>query len=56
MIAAGGGFEITDNASFDATMTRMLSDTAARSVAGKAAGDYIASHIGATDIIYNDIF
>ena len=56
LIAAGGGFEIADSAAFEATMTRMLSDNAARAAAGKSAGDYIASHIGATDIIYNDIF
>lgn len=55
-IAAGGGFSVTDAAAFADLMDRRLMDSGIRSAAGKAAADYIASRIGATDIVYAGIF
>ncbi|MDE6207792.1 MAG: 3-deoxy-D-manno-octulosonic acid transferase [Muribaculaceae bacterium] len=51
LIAAGGGFEIKDAASFEATMQGLTSDSEHRHRAAIAAGQYIASKIGATDRI-----
>lgn len=56
LIEAGGAFSVADKTAFDRVMDQLLDDAAARKAAGKAAGDYIARSIGATDIIYNDIF
>jgi 3-deoxy-D-manno-octulosonic-acid transferase len=51
----GGGFEVTDKASFNRVADTLLNDNDARRKAGDIAGKYIQDHIGATDIIYNDI-
>lgn len=56
LMAAGGGFEVTDAASLNAVLDRLASDSAYRGDAGTSAGEYIARNIGATDIIYNDLF
>lgn len=56
LIAAGGAFEVHDSGTLAAVMDRMAGNVAARKEAGRAAGDYIARSIGATDIIYNDLF
>lgn len=56
LIACGGGFCINDASSGGAVLDCLLADDEARSRAGKAAGDYISDSIGATDIIYSDIF
>lgn len=56
LIEAGGAFSVADKTAFDRVMDHLFDDAAARKAAGKAAGDYIARSIGATDIIYNDIF
>lgn len=56
LIDLGGGFEVTDQASFNSTLNRLVEDSEFRSNAGRIAGDYINRNLGATDIIYNDIF
>lgn len=56
LIAAGGGFEVTDHATASAILDTLCDDTARREAAGKAAGQYISRNIGASDIIYDDIF
>ncbi len=56
LIATGGAFSVADKAGFDTVMDRLLDDPAAREAAGEAAAGYIARSIGATDIIFNDIF
>ena len=56
LIAAGAAFSVADKAAFDSVMDRLLDDQGAREAAGKAAAGYIARSIGATDIIFNDIF
>lgn len=55
LIACGGAFSVDGAAAFDAAMTPLLDDSL-RKKAGKAAGDYIAANIGASDIIMADIF
>ena len=56
LIACGGAFEVTGRESFDAAIQRLSSDSAFRSRAGDAAGQYIRRNLGATDIIFRDIF
>ncbi|MCM1033174.1 MAG: 3-deoxy-D-manno-octulosonic acid transferase [Odoribacter sp.] len=56
LIAAGGGFEIHDTADGHATLDHLLNDPVFRENAGKAAGEYIKRSIGASDIIYKDLF
>lgn len=56
LIEAGGGFCVYDATSFANLMSRHLTDEGARKKAGNAAGAYIHSKLGATDIIYSDIF
>nr|MBD5377585.1 3-deoxy-D-manno-octulosonic acid transferase [Bacteroides sp.] len=56
LIACGGGFSVSSEADFDRTATRLISDPDALRSASRAAGDYIRRSVGATDIIYNDIF
>lgn len=53
--SAGGAFEVTDARTLADTLTRLTDDAALRSDAGRRAGDYIASNIGATDRITNDL-
>lgn len=53
---AGGGFEIAGSDDFIITLDRLHRDPQFRSHAGSIAGDYIARNIGASDIIYNDLF
>ena len=55
LIACGGAFSVDGAEAFDAAMTPLL-DASVRLKAGKAAGDYIAANIGASDIIMADIF
>lgn len=52
LINCGGGFEVTDSDSLKTRFDTLTGDDSALSRAGKAAGDYIASSIGATDRIY----
>lgn len=55
LIQAGGGFSVTDSKTFAGLMDSLRPE-AARTKAGKAAGAYIRSKLGATGIIYSDIF
>lgn len=48
----GGAIEISGSGSFDKAMEKML-DEDERKRRGRIAGDYIASHIGATDVIFS---
>jgi len=55
LIACGGAFCIDSAKAFDSVMKSLL-DKTLRDKAGKAAGDYIAANIGASDIIMADLF
>lgn len=55
LIATGGGFSFAEGSDFVKIMDRFLSDPKALEKAGKAAGEYIKSNLGATDIIYRDL-
>lgn len=54
LIALGGALQIEDADSFSATLDRLIWDEAHRQKAGQAAGHYIHSRTGATDIIARD--
>lgn len=54
--ACGGGFAISDASQCHEVLDKLLCDPAALQVAGTAASDYIKSHTGATEQIYNDLF
>ena len=54
--ACGGGFAISDASQCHEVLDKLLSDPAALQAAGTAASDYIKSHTGATEQIYNDLF
>lgn len=56
LIECGGAFETPDRASFVATVERLRGDAAFRESSGRAAGEYIRRNLGATDIIFADIF
>lgn len=56
LVAQGGAVSISDRQEFGTAMGLLLTDKVERLHAGKIAGNYIASHMGATDIIYKHIF
>lgn len=56
LIRVGGAFSAPDAPGITLALDRLLADSDARGAAGKAASSYIASHIGATAHIFNDIF
>lgn len=56
LMAAGGGFEITDDASFQQLMDCMDSDSSQLHAASKAAGNYVASGAGATRRVLDEAF
>ena len=56
LMAAGGGFEITDDASFQQLMACMDSDSSQLHAASKAAGNYVASGAGATRRVLDEAF
>lgn len=56
LIRLGGGFTFADQAQLDAILDKLNGDTDARKKAGDVAGRFIADNIGASDIIFNDIF
>lgn len=56
LIARGGGFTFSSEPEFNATMNIFLGDPHALSNAGKAAGQYIKDSVGASDIIFKDLF
>ncbi len=51
LLACGGALQVDDEASFNDTLTHLLTDEAYRLSAGHSAGTYISSHAGAADII-----
>ncbi len=56
LIARGGGFTFDGAGEFNAAINTLLNDRNALASAGKAAGQYIKESIGASDIIFADIF
>jgi 3-deoxy-D-manno-octulosonic-acid transferase len=56
LIAAGGGFSVNDAASFARVMDTMLTDEGELKRSSRIAHDYIQSHLGATNVIYDDLF
>ena len=56
LLKRGGGFTYANPAEFNAIMNTLLNDSNALSTAGDKAGKYIKDSIGASDIIFNDIF
>ncbi|MBR5084839.1 MAG: 3-deoxy-D-manno-octulosonic acid transferase [Prevotella sp.] len=51
LLAAKGGFEIHDDESFKRIITRLISDDDFLKESSEKAGDFVASHSGATDAI-----
>ena len=56
LIAAQGGFTISDAASYDAVMNRFMTDARATAEAGRNAGSYVQAESGATDTIFGAVF
>lgn len=56
LIDSRGGFPIVDAAQYESVMDRFLTDATALEEAGKAAGEYVQSESGATDLIFKSIF
>lgn len=56
LINCGGGFSIASKEEFNDTIDSLTHDPAALRQAGAAAGKYIQEHLGATDLIYKDLF
>lgn len=56
LLRVGGAFSAPDASGITAALDRLFADRDARDTAGRAAAGYIASHIGATAHIFNDIF
>lgn len=56
IIATGGGFCVEDAEQAAAILGKICSGNAFRAKAGKCAGEYIKSKLGATDIIFRDLF
>ncbi len=52
----GGAFAINDAQQCHEVLDWLLGDTGALNAAGNAAGDYIATHTGATERIFHDLF
>lgn len=56
LMECGGGFSVSSPEEFASIATKLMTDEAARSKAGAAAGKYIAANLGATDLIYSKLF
>ena len=56
LIACGGGFAIDGDEAFAKVMDKMLSNKAFLEKSGTIADKYIQSHLGATDLVYANIF
>ncbi len=56
LIAVDGAMSIHDADTFSAAMDPLLENEPLRLKCGKAAGDYIQSHLGGTQLIYDIIF
>lgn len=54
--ACGGGIEITDAASFANAMDKLIADSSYLCASSVAAGDYVKTKSGATDIVINALF
>lgn len=54
--ACGGGIEITDAASFANAMDKLIADNSYLCASSVAAGDYVKTKSGATDIVINALF
>lgn len=56
LIDCGGGFEVSSPSTFNATADKLLADPEILRRSGTAAGEYIRRNLGATDLIYADLF
>lgn len=56
LIACQGGFAISNKEQFAQVMDRLLADADQLRRSGEAAGRYIQSHLGATQLIYDRLF
>ncbi|MBQ4367764.1 MAG: 3-deoxy-D-manno-octulosonic acid transferase [Muribaculaceae bacterium] len=56
LMACGGGFSIDSVEAFESVMDQLLGDSTRLRHCGEVAGQYIASHLGATQIVYDRIF
>ena len=56
LLACGGGLSIATKDEFSSTLDALTSSKASMKQSGEAAAKYIHDHLGATDIIYRDLF
>ena len=56
LLAEGGGFTISDAASYDAIMKTFMTDEKALKEAGAKAGAYVKDNSGASDAIFSAVF
>ena len=56
LIECGGGFEVACKEDFNGTVDAFVSSPSSLKDAGRAAARYISDHLGATDLIYGDLF
>ncbi len=56
LIECGGGYCIDSAESLTQALDTLTTQPDALAQSGKKAGDYIQSHLGATQVIYNDLF
>ena len=56
LLATGGCIEVTDQATVDNIMDKLLADKEYLMQAGSVAGRYISGNAGASDVIYRTVF
>lgn len=56
LIDCGGGFSVASKEEFNVTIDTLTGSRQSMGQAGEAAGKYIRDHLGATDLIYSDLF
>lgn len=56
LVKCGGGFSVASREEFCHIIDILYGSPADLKLAGDAAGKYIRDHLGATDLIYNDLF
>ena len=56
LVECGGGFSVASREEFCHIIDILYGSRADLKLAGDAAGKYIRDHLGATDLIYNDLF
>lgn len=56
LVVCGGGFSVASREEFCHIIDILYGSPADLKLAGDAAGKYIRDHLGATDLIYNDLF